>query len=474
MEVDVAIIGAGTAGLTARRAALKAGASVVMIEGGPYGTTCARVGCMPSKLLIHPADLAHQIRDAGNLGLEVEGFQADTRAVLERVRSERDRFVSFVERSIDSIPDEQKLRGWAKFVDDNTLEVDGTTVKAKSIVIATGSYSWTPPMLRDFSDHVLTNDTIFEQEELPASVAVFGMGVIGMELGQAMHRLGTRVAFFDPFPGFGFVTDPIVRKSIFEVLGGELELYPESKIESVEEVDGGLQITWLDRDGQSHSEVFEKALSAAGRRPNVDGLGLENTSMKLNKKGLPNFDDRTMQIEDLPIFIAGDVNGDRQLLHEAADEGTIAGGNAATFPEVRAEVRRMGLAIAFTDPQIAIVGRGFAALDQDDIEAGEVDYAGQGRARVMNQNAGKVRIYGTRRCGYLAGAEMFGPRVEHTAHLLAWAVQKRVTVEEALDMPFYHPVVEEGIRTALRDLQKNLKLSELPCAGDDLRDGPGT
>ena len=180
-----------------------------------------------------------------------------------------------------------------------------------------------------------------------------------------------------------------------------------------------------------------------------------------------------MQIEDLPIFIAGDVTGERQLLHEAADEGHIAGGNAATYPQVRGEVRRAGLAIAFTDPQIAIVGPGYQNLNLDDIEAGEVDYSRQGRARVMGQNAGKVRIYGTRRCGFLAGAEMFGPRVEHTAHLLAWALQKRITVEEALKMPFYHPVVEEGIRTALRDLQKSLKLSELPCEGDEMRDGPG-
>ncbi len=473
MEVDVAIIGAGTSGLTARRAALKQGASVVMIEGGPYGTTCARVGCMPSKLLIHPAELAHHIEDADRFGLEVEGFRADTSRVLERVQSERDRFVGFVEQSVESIDDEQKLRGWAKFVDDNTLDVDGTIVRAKAIVIATGSYSWTPPELRDHPEKVLTNETIFEQEKLPDSVAVFGMGVIGLELGQAMHRLGTRVAFFDPTPGFLFVSDPEVRASIEEVLGHELDLYPESEVSEVEKVDQGLRITWTDRDGNEHQEVFEKALSAAGRRPNLSALGLENTSVELDERGMPDFDDRTMQIEDLPIFIAGDVTGERQLLHEAADEGHIAGGNAATYPQVRGEVRRAGLAIAFTDPQIAIVGPGYQNLNLDDIEAGEVDYSRQGRARVMGQNAGKVRIYGTRRCGFLAGAEMFGPRVEHTAHLLAWALQKRITVEEALKMPFYHPVVEEGIRTALRDLQKSLKLSELPCEGDEMRDGPG-
>lgn len=472
MNVDVAIIGSGTAGLTARRAALKEGATIVMIENGPYGTTCARVGCMPSKLLIHPAELAHNASNAKQFGLNVD-MNVDSAAVMRRVRAERDRFVGFVNDSIESMPAEQKLRGTARFIDDTTLDVDGTRVEARAVVIATGSSNWIPPLLREHEDHVLTNESVFELEELPESVALFGMGVIGLELGQAMHRLGVRVAFFDPTPGFGFVTDPVVRASISEVLSQELRLYPESDVQSIREVEGGLELHWTDAKGQAHTEVFEKAVSAAGRRPNLSKLGLENTSVTLDQKGLLSFDPRTMQVQDKPIFVAGDANGDRQLLHEAADEGKAAGFNAASYPQVRAHHRRAGLAITFTDPQIAIVGPGWAALNHDEVEAGEVDYGNQGRARVMGKNAGKVRIYGTRRCGFLAGAELFGPRVEHTAHLLAWATQKRVTVAEALDMPFYHPVVEEGIRTALRDLQRNLKLNELPCPGDELRDGPG-
>jgi dihydrolipoamide dehydrogenase len=214
-------------------------------------------------------------------------------------------------------------------------------------------------------------------------------------------------------------------------------------------------------------------LAAAGRRPNVDGLGLETTGLTLDERGIPSTNHRTMQCGDSPIFLAGDVSAYRPLLHEAADEGKIAGTNAAFFPDIRAHVRHTALSITFSDPQIAMVGCSYKDLDRDEIEVGAVSYEDQGRAVVMGKNAGLVRIYGEPECGTLLGAEMFGPRVENTAHLLAWAVQLRLDVERALDMPFYHPVVEEGIRTALRDLSARLQVRG-KARPKDLECGPGT
>jgi dihydrolipoamide dehydrogenase len=122
---------------------------------------------------------------------------------------------------------------------------------------------------------------------------------------------------------------------------------------------------------------------------------------------------------------------------------------------VEAAKRRTPLGIVFSDPQIGVIGRNWASLS--DVAVGQVDYGDQGRARVEGINAGIARIYGDPETGELLGAELFGPRVEHLSHLLAWAVQQRLTVWDALDMPFYHPVVEEGIRTALRDLARSVE-----------------
>src|SRR5688572_10708560 len=127
LKLDVAVIGAGTAGLAAYRAARAAGARAAVIEDGPYGTTCARVGCMPSKLLIAAAEAAHAATHAGRFGVQVEGVRIDGRAVMQRVRSERDRFVGFVLEAIESWPQAQRLRGRARFVDDHMLDVGGHT-----------------------------------------------------------------------------------------------------------------------------------------------------------------------------------------------------------------------------------------------------------------------------------------------------------------------------------------------------------
>jgi len=213
-NVDVAIIGSGTAGLNARRAVEKAGGQPLLIESGPYGTTCARVGCMPSKLLIAAADVAHEIADAKQFGIDVNGsWKVDGPKVLERVRSERDQFVGFVVEDTEALPAEQRLIGHARFIGPTTLDVDGhTRVEAKSIVIATGSSPFIPPPFDSIREHVLINDDIFELEDLPESIAVIGTGIIGLELGQALHRLGVRVVFFSPFESLGPCTDPEIKK----------------------------------------------------------------------------------------------------------------------------------------------------------------------------------------------------------------------------------------------------------------------
>ena len=149
-QTDVAIIGAGTAGLTAYRAVKKAGLSAILIEGGPYGTMCARVGCMPSKLLIAAADVAHAARNATPFGVHVDNVHIDGKQVMERVRRERDRFVSFVLDGVEAMPDADKVRGYAYFLSDTKLQIDDhTQISADRIIIATGSTPSIPEMYRE-------------------------------------------------------------------------------------------------------------------------------------------------------------------------------------------------------------------------------------------------------------------------------------------------------------------------------------
>jgi len=456
IETDVAIIGAGTAGLAAYRAVKAAGKRALLIEGGEHGTTCARVGCMPSKLLIAPADAAHAVARFPAFGMEAVAVKIDRRAVMERVRRERDRFVAFVTDDVGTLPDADRLDGCATFVDDRTLRVGGhLLVKASGIVIATGSAPVFPAAWRALGDRLATNENIFEWDELPESVAVFGPGVIGLELGQALHRLGVRVKIFGRGGGVGPLSHPALIDCARKIFGHEFYLDTNAHAEVARDGDE-VVVTYRAIDGSTQSDRFSYLVAATGRAPNVGKLGLENTTLALDARGVPLYDRTTLQCGGSSIFVAGDASDDSPVLHEAADEGRIAGDNAARFPAIMRGSRRALLSVVFTDPQISIVGGGFAAVRPAAPVIGEVSFENQGRARVMLRNQGLLQVYADSTTGIFLGAEMIGPDAEHIAHLLAWALQMNLTIDQMLEMPFYHPVIEEGLRTALRDARAKL------------------
>ena len=457
IQTDVAVIGAGTGGLAAYRAANAAGKKALLIESTVYGTTCARVGCMPSKLLIAPAEAAHAVERYPAFGLSVDGpVKVDGRAVMARVRRERDRFVGFVVRGVDEIPAADKIWGKATFVDDHTLAIeDGPTIAARSIVIATGSTPSYPPAWKALGDRVIINDDVFELDDLPESVAVFGPGVIGLELGQALHRLGVRVKVFGRGGGVGPLADPALLAEAHKVFGAEFYLDTNAHANVTRDGDD-VVVDFKGMDGEARTERFQYLLAATGRSPNVRGIGLEHTSLELDAAMIPVFDRRTMQCGSSSIFIAGDVDNDVPVLHEAADEGRIAGDNAARFPLVRPGLRRAALGVVFSDPQIAVVGGGYRAAQSRQHVIGVASFEDQGRARVMLRNQGLLHLYAEVGTGLFLGAEMLGPDAEHIGHLLAWALQMQCTIAQMLEMPFYHPVVQEGLRTALRDTQAKL------------------
>lgn len=458
LDVDVAVIGAGSAGLTAYRAAKSHGGKVLLIERGPHGTTCARVGCMPSKLLIAAADAAYHAADAGGFGVQTGPVHIDGQAVMERVRAERDRFVGFVLEGVEKIDPMDRLTGSVVFLGPQQLQVDEhTTVNAARIVIATGSSPRMPSELQSLGDRLIDNEQVFEWTNLPDSVAVLGTGAIGLELGQALHRLGVRVALFGRGDKIGPLSDPEVISSALDCIGGELDLRLGNQRFDAQRDNGGVLVQSAGKDGIVRSEHFSLVLSAAGRVPNVTQLQLERAGLECDKHGVPHFDRTTMQCGDSTIFIAGDVDAELPLLHEAVDQGRIAGNNAGGFPDVQPGLRRTPLGVVFCDPQIALVGQRYSDLVPQKYATGSTSFVDQGRSRVMRQNRGVLQLYAERGSGRFLGAEMVGPRAEHLAHLLAWACQNRMTVAQMLEMPFYHPVIEEGVRTALRRLQEELE-----------------
>jgi dihydrolipoamide dehydrogenase len=446
-HVDVAIIGSGTAGLNAMSQVRRAGKSFVLINGGEPGTTCARVGCMPSKAMIQIAEDYHRRTHLGKYG--VDGHEAMTLEVseaMEHVQELRDTFVDRVlGNTTDDMPPERFVQDYARFVEPNLLEAGGRRIRAERVVIATGSRPLVPAAWQAFGDRVLTTDSLFELEDLPESVAVIGLGTIGLELGQSLHRLGVAVTGFDQQTTIGGIQDPEVLRCAQELLGKEFPIHLGQPAEIAGEGDR-LRVT-----AGEVSVLVDKLLCSIGRVPNVEGLELERLGVELDRRGIPRFDPNTMQVGDLPVYIAGDVSGFRPILHEAGDEGKIAGYNAAHGTS-HAFRRKVPLYINFCDPNICAVGARFGELDPETAAIGQINFAPVGRALIMGKNKGVLRVYADKASGRLLGSEMIAPKGENLAHLLAWCIEQGLTVGRLLRMPFYHPVIEEALQAALYDL----------------------
>lgn len=451
--LDVIILGAGSAGLAALREVRKRTDHWRIVNDGPWGTTCARVGCMPSKMLIEAANAYHARRALHTFGIEgADALRVDLPAVLRRVRALRDDFVAGTLAATDA--GERAISGHARLLDAQRVEVNGQVHTARRIIIATGSRPIVPEDWLAFGDRILTTDTLFEQPTLGPRVAVIGLGPLGVEIAQALARLGVEVMAFATGNTVAGLSDPAINDALLARLKDEFIVNVGDKAE-LREVAGGIQVT-----NGSATGVVDQVVAAMGRRPNLEHLGLDTLGVELDDKGRPPIDPCTLQVGDLPVFIAGDADGDRPLLHEAADEGHIAGLNALA-PTPRGFARRTPLAITFSQPHAAVVGQRHADLPEGQWVGGTVDFARQGRARVAQCNHGRLNVYAEHGSGRLLGAELCTPAGEHMAHLLALAVEQRLTVHDLLRMPFYHPVLEEGLRTALRDAA-----SRLPKASD--------
>ena len=478
IQADVVVIGGGTAGMGAFRNARLHTDNVYLIESHVFGTTCARVGCMPSKLLIAAAEARHHALHTDPFGIHLDknSIVVNGEEVMNRVKSERDRFVGFVVEDVEAWPADKRIIGEAKFIDEHTIQIDDhTQIQADRIVIATGSRPVILPQWQALGDKVIINDDVFSWDTLPQSVAVFGPGVIGLELGQALSRLGVEVKIFGVGGMLGGISDPVVLAEAKAVFSEELDLHLDAQTEVKLNADGKVEVQWTE-NGESGVYTADYLLAAVGRRPNVDRLGLENLTIQLDARGVPVAHPFTMQTSIPHIFISGDASNQLPLLHEASDQGKIAGENAGTYPVIHKGLRRSPIGVVFTNPQIASIGLRYAQVVQryknmDCVAIGEVSFRNQGRSRVMLVNKGHMRVYAEQGTGLFIGAEIVGPAAEHLAHLLAWAHQQKMTIPQMLDMPFYHPVIEEGLRTALRDVNAKLKLGEvhsecLECAGE--------
>ncbi|PMU86445.1 MULTISPECIES: mercury(II) reductase [unclassified Pseudomonas] len=464
-RLHIAVIGSGGAAMAAALKAVEGGARVTLIERGLIGGTCVNVGCVPSKIMIRAAHVAHLRRESPF----DTGLSATTPTVLrERLLAQQQGRVDELRHAkyegiLESTPAISVLRGTARFQDGHTLSVElaegGERIVAfDRCLVATGASAAVPPIpgLKDTpywtSDEALASDTI------PKRLAVIGASVVAVELAQAFARLGSEVTILARSAMF-FREDPAIGAAVTEVFRMEgIEVLEQTQASQVSHANGEFVLT------TNHGELrADQLLIATGRLPNTQGMNLDGAGVKLDERGGIRID-QGMRTSAADIYAAGDCTDQPQFVYVAAAAGTRAAINM-TGGEAKLNLDVMP-AVVFTDPQVATVGYSEAEAHHAGIETDSrtLTLDNVPRALANFDTRGFIKLVAEAGSGRLLGVQAVTPEAGEIIQTAAIAIRARMTVQELADQLFPYLTMVEGLKLAAQTFNKDVKQLSC-CAG---------
>ncbi len=443
---DMVSIGAGTAGLVSSGGAAMLGAKSALIERHLMGGDCLVTGCVPSKTLIMSAHVAHQARKASQFGVKVDNVQVDFPAVMERLRrvradmSHHDGAERLKGMGVDV------LFGTAKFTGAKTLDLDGKEVRFRRAMICTGGRPFVPdiPGLRE---NCLSSENFFELTELPKRFLVLGGGPIGCELAQTMQRLGAQVTMLIRGGTLMAKDDPdagAIVQGVFQEEG--LNLRFKTNLKQVERTQDGLRCS-IEADGKAADEMFDAILVAAGRRPNVENLGLEEAGVEFDKRGVTV--NKLHQTSNSSIFAAGDICSPFQFTHAAYAQAEFATLNALMpFPyRLNARDRVMSW-VTYTDPEVAHAGPSWSEIEKmkSDIDTYELPIKDNDRAQTESESLGFCRLHCKKGTDRLIAGTIVGENAGEMIAELSLAITNKMKLRHIQQSVHAYPTRAEIIR----------------------------
>jgi pyruvate/2-oxoglutarate dehydrogenase complex dihydrolipoamide dehydrogenase (E3) component len=445
MNVDAIILGAGQAGPPLAVALANAGQKVALVERKYFGGTCVNTGCIPTKTLIANARAAHVVRKAGEFGLST----GDVRIDMRRVKARKDEVAGESRASVEKWLRDTKgcsvLTGHARFIDDRIIDIAGTRYTAERFFINVGGRASIPHIDGLDSVPYLTNSTMMDVDFLPEHLIIVGGSYIAIEFAQMYRRFGSRVTIVQRGPRLVSREDDDVSRAMLDLLrseGIDVRLNVESI--AVEKDGDGIRVN--DIDG-SH------LLIAAGRTPNTDDLGLENTSVERDDKGFIVVDD-TLRTTAPNMWALGDCNGRGAFTHTSYNDYEIVAANVLGTEPRRVTDRIVTYAV-FTDPPLARVGMTAAEIRRSGKRAlvGTRAMSHVGRARERGETFGFMKIFVDADTKLILGASLFGIEADEAIHCIIdtmYARRPYTTITHAVHI---HPTVCELIPTVLEDLK---------------------
>ena len=439
MNSDIIIIGSGPGGYRTAAYAASKGKTVTIFEEGHLGGTCLNVGCIPTKTFARSAEAAGEMRNAAALGLKA----VEPEFSLADIVARKDGIVEQLRQAISAVlsaPGITLVNAKASFVDDHTVEAAGERYTADTIIIATGSTHKSLRLEALDEDMLLTSDTLLSLTTFPRRLCIVGAGVIGMEFASIFRQLGAEVTVVEFLKECIPALDSDIAKRLRKQLEKQgVEFYMQSAVKSIS--DGSVT---FERKGKEQSVEADKVLMAVGRRPVVEGYGLENTTIEHDARGI--VVDDNMQTNVPGVYAIGDVNARMMLAHAATMQGLHVVNHILGIPDnIRLDI--MPAAI-FTNPEAACVGKTEDQLKAEgvEIEVRKKMYRTNGRALAMNEAEGYIKLCVSATDGLILSCHAFGAHSTDIVQEVSALMCKNTTLQELHEMVHIHPTLGEMLQ----------------------------
>jgi dihydrolipoamide dehydrogenase len=463
-KYDVAIIGSGPGGYVAAIRAGELGLKTVVVEKDPFlGGTCLHVGCIPTKVLLHHADVYDHFKNGAELGFEVSGLKINWANILAR----KDKIVKKHAKGIEFLFKKNKVewvQGWGRYAGLGRVSVDNngkkSEIEAANILLVSGSEARALPGIEPDHKTILTNRSILELSDIPKTLIVVGAGAVGVEFASIYNTFGTQVTILEALPRVVPVEDEEVSAELekdFRKKG--IQIFTSSKVESVKNDTKGLTVSFKDKDNKVQTLEAEKLLLAVGRKPMTEDCGLEKSKAKLERGFV--LTGPQMETDEKGLYAIGDiVAGMPQLAHAAMMEGIVAVTHIAgkkTQPIVKTRIPNA----TYCEPQIGSIGltEKQAREAGHAVKTGKFPFVGNSKATILGNHNGFIKVVSDEKYGEVLGIHIIGPLATEILAEAAATLNLEGTIDDMMNMIHAHPTVWEGMGDAfasVRGLQINV------------------
>jgi dihydrolipoamide dehydrogenase len=453
MPYDIAIIGGGPGGYVAAIYAGKKKAKVCLIERDELGGTCLNRGCIPTKALIHSANIVSEIKQAKRFGIITRDVQID----WNTIQKNKETIVKTLTKGVENLLKANGVKtykGTAKLLDKNTIEItyqtgQKETITAQKIILATGSSPVIIPIPGYDLPGVITSDEALSLDALPESMLIIGGGVIGIELGYIYNTMGVDITIVEMLSQILPRQDEEIQKELRKILERQgIKIYTSSKVKAIEKTEDKLITTFETQEGVKQITT-DRVLMAAGRKPNTEAV--KDLNLDIQKTGITV--DEYLRTNIQNIYAIGDVTGKSMLAHVASHQGITATKNAL------GQNKKMDYKVIpgciYTSPEVASVGLTEEEARQkykDNIKIGRFPFIASGKALTLGERQGFVKIISDSKYNEILGVHILGPNATELAAEAALAIKLECTAEELTDTIHAHPTLSEAVMEASFDL----------------------